>query len=120
MAEGSHAVKVSAATINQSNQVTNFLQIVPLSVQSGGNRLTTYAVLDIGSTVSFIDQSVKDQLQTKGTDVTLNIAGVHGTQDLRTEKVPITIKDYIQWCIRLKRLHTHQSRWETQHMITRN
>ena len=90
--EGSHAVNVSAATINQSNQVTSFLQIVPVSVQSGSNRLTTYAFLDSGSTVSFIDQSVKDQLQAKGTDVTLNIAGIHGTQDLRTEKVPITIK----------------------------
>ena len=92
MDESSHAVNVSAATINQSNQVTSFLQIVPVSVQSGGNRLTTYAFLDSGSTVSFIDQSVKDQLQAKGTDVTLNIAGIHGTQDLRTEKVPITIK----------------------------
>ena len=92
MDEGSHAVNVSAATINQSNQVTSFLQIVPVSVQSGGNRLTTYAFLDSGSTVSFIDQSVKDQLQAKGTDVTLNIAGIHGTQDLRTEKVPITVK----------------------------
>ena len=92
MDEGSHAVNVSAATINQSNQVTSFLQIVPVSVQSGGNRLTTYAFLDSGSTVSFIDQSVKDQLQAKSTDVTLNIAGIHGTQDLRTEKVPITIK----------------------------
>ena len=88
MDEGSHAVNVSAATINQ---VTSFLQIVPVSVQSGGNRLTTYVFLDSGSTVSFIDESVKDQLQAKGTDVTLNI-GIHGTQDLRTEKVPITIK----------------------------
>ena len=92
MDEGSHAVNVSAATINQSNQVTSFLQIVPVSVQSGGKRLTTYAFLDSGSTVSFIDQSVKDQLQAKGADVTLNIAGIHGTQDLRTEKVPITIE----------------------------
>ena len=51
MDEGSHAVNVSAATINQSNQVTSFLQIVPLSVQSGGNRLITYAFLDSGPTV---------------------------------------------------------------------
>ena len=94
MDEGSHAVNVSAATINKRNQVTSFLQIVPLSVQSGGNRLTSYAFLDSGSTVSFIDQSVKDQLQTKGTgtDINLNTAGIHGTQVLRTEKVPITIK----------------------------
>ena len=92
MDEDSHAVNVSAATINQSNQVTSFLPIVPVSVQSGGNSLTTYAFLDSGSTVSFIDQNVKDQLQAKGTDVTLNIAGKHETQDLRTEKVRITIK----------------------------
>ena len=62
MDEDSHAVKVSPATINQSNQVPSFLQVVPVSVQSGGNRLTTNAFLDSGSTVSFIDQSVKDQL----------------------------------------------------------
>ena len=90
--EGSHAVNVSATTINQSNQVISFLQIVPVSVQSGSNRLTTYAFLDSGSTVSFIDQSVKNLLQAKGTDVTLNIADIHGTQDLRTEKVSIKIK----------------------------
>ena len=78
MDEGSHAVNVSAATINQSNQVTSFLQIVPVWIQSGGNRLTTDAFLDSGSTVSSIDQSVKDQLQAKGTDPTLNIAGIHG------------------------------------------
>ena len=41
MNEGSHAVNVSAATINQSNQVTSFLQMVSVSVQSGGNRLST-------------------------------------------------------------------------------
>ena len=89
---GCHAVNVSAATTNQSNQVTSFLQIVPVSVQSGGNRLSTYAFHVSGSTVSLIDQSVKDQLQAKGTDVTWELAGIHGTLDLRTEKVPITIK----------------------------
>ena len=92
MDEGSHAVNVSAATINHNNQVTSFLQIVPVSDQSGGNRLTTYAFLDSDSTVSLIDQSVMDRIQAKGTNVTLNKAGIHGTQDLKTEKVPITIK----------------------------
>ena len=46
MVEGNHPVNVSAATINQSNEVTSFLQIVPVSKQSGGNRLNTYAFLD--------------------------------------------------------------------------
>ena len=40
-----HAVKISAATINQINEITSFLQIVPVSIQSGSNRLRTYATL---------------------------------------------------------------------------
>ena len=92
MDEGNHAVNVSAATINQSNEVTSFLQIVPVSIQSGGNRLNTYAFLDSGSTVSFIDQSVQEKLRAQGTGVTLSIAGIHGTKDLKTEKVPLKIK----------------------------
>ena len=92
MDEGNHAVNVSAATISQSNEITDFLQIVPVSIQSGSNRLNTYAFLDSGSTVSFVDRSVSEKLRAKGTDVTLNIAGIHGTKDLKTEMVPIKIK----------------------------
>ena len=92
MDEGNHAVNVSAATINKSNEVTSFLQIVPVSIQIGGSRLNTYAFLDSGSTVSFIDQSVQQKLRAQGTDATLNIAGIHGTKDLKTEKIPLKIK----------------------------
>ena len=92
MDEGNHAVNISAATINQSNEVTSFIQIVPVSIQSGGNRLNTYAFFDSGSTVTFIDQSVQEKLRAQGTDVTLNISGIHGTKDLKTEKIPLKIK----------------------------
>ena len=86
MDERNQAVSVIATTIDQSNEVTSFLLIVLVSIQSGGNRLNTYAFLDSGSTVSFTDQSVQ------GTDVTLNIAGILETKDLKTEKVPLKIK----------------------------
>ena len=92
MDEGNHAVNISAATINQSNKVTSFLQIVPVSIQSGGNRMNTYAFFEGGSTVLFIDQSVHEKLRAQGADVTLNIAGILGTKDLKTEKVPLKIK----------------------------
>ena len=92
MDEGNHAVIVIAATINQSNEVTSFLQIFSVSVQSGGNRLNIYAFLDSGSTVSLIGQSVQEKLRALGADVRLNIAGIHGTKDLKTEKVPLKIK----------------------------
>ena len=92
MDEGNHAVNVSAATINRSNEVTSFLQIVPVSIQCGCNRLNTYAFIDSGSMVSFIDQSVQEKLGAQGTDVMLNIIGFLGTKDLKTEKVPLKIK----------------------------
>ena len=90
--KSNHAVNVSAATINNSNEVTSFLQIVPVSILSSGDRMNTYAFLDSGSTVSSIEQSVQEKLQAQGTDVTLNIAGIHGTKYLQTEKVPLKIK----------------------------
>ena len=120
MNEGNHAVNVSAATINQSNEVTNFLQIVPVSIQSGGNRLNTYAFIDSGSTVSFIGQSVQEKLRAQGTDVTLNIAGIHGTKDLKTEKVPLKTRDYNQRCIQSKHLQILQSPWGTKTTTTTN
>ena len=92
MDEGNHAVNVSAATINKSNEVTSFLQIVPVSIQSGGSRLNTYGFLDSGSTVSFIDESVQQKLRAQSADATLNIAGMHGTNDLKTEKIPLKKK----------------------------
>ena len=46
MDEGNHAVNVSTATINQSCEVTSFLQIVPISIQSDGNKLKTCVFLD--------------------------------------------------------------------------
>ena len=91
MDEANHAVNVSAATINKSNEVTSFLQIDPVSMQSGGSRLNTYAFLDSGSAVSFIDQSVQLKLRAHGTDAILNIAGIYGTKDLKTEKIPLKI-----------------------------
>ena len=90
--EGNHALNVSAATISQSNEVTSFLQIVPISIQSGSKRLNTFAFLDSGSTVSFVDRSVNEKLRAKCTDVTLNIAGIRGTKDFKTEMVSIKIK----------------------------
>ena len=39
-------------------------------------------------------------------------------KELKTEKVPLKIKDYIQRRIQSKRLHTRQSLWETQTTTT--
>ena len=92
MDEDNHAVNVSAATINQSNKVTSFLQIVPVSIQSVGNRLNTYVFLNSESTVSFIDQNVQEKLRAQGIDVTLNIVGIILGQDAYELQRPLDYK----------------------------
>ncbi|XP_075243805.1 uncharacterized protein LOC142338058 [Convolutriloba macropyga] len=42
--------------------------------------------------VTFTHLSVSEKLRAKGTDVTLNVAGIHETKDLKTEVVSIKIK----------------------------
>ena len=63
-----------------------------MSIESSGNRLNTYAFLDSGSTVSFNNQSLQEMLRTRGTDVTLNLSGIHVTEDLKTKRVPLKKK----------------------------
>ena len=107
--------------MNPSNEFASFLQKVLVSIQSGGNRLNTYAFLDNGSTVTFIDQIVQDKVRAQGTDVSLNIAGIHGIQgskDLKTERVPLNIKGIQSKLHQSKRLHTRHSPWETQTTTT--
>ena len=50
-----HSVNISAATINKINEVTSYIQIVPVSIKNGGNRLRTFDYLDIVQRVSNYD-----------------------------------------------------------------
>ena len=74
--------------------------------------MNTYAFLDSGSTVSFIDQRAQKKLPGQGTDWMLNIAGIHGTKDLKTEGVPLiigtTFKDAFNRSIPVNLLGKHK------------
>ena len=71
---GNHAVYESAAIVNQSNDITSFLQIFPVSIRKESNGLNAYAFLDSGSTVSFIDQSVQEKFQAQSSSNNKEIA----------------------------------------------
>ena len=90
--EASEVVNISSIDLRTINEVTSFLQILPVSLQSNGKSVSTYAFLDSGSKASFIDRSQQKKLQAKGKDVTLNLAGIHGTKDMKTEKISVTVK----------------------------
>ena len=44
---------------------------------------------DSGSSISFVDKSVVSTLQLQGRKASLSAAGIHGSQDVKTEIVPI-------------------------------
>ena len=85
-----HTVSVSALIINQTNGATLFLlHVVHVSNEDAPLWLNSYILLDNRYTVSIMDQSFQKKLQAKGNDVTHNIASIHLTNDMQTEKVPL-------------------------------
>ena len=85
-------VKISSIYLRTSNEVTSFPQILPVSLQRNGKRVSMHAFLDSGSRVSVIDWSLQKKLQAKKKDVTLNVTGIHGTKDMKTEENLVTVK----------------------------
>ena len=83
---------LSSAQEKEARKPQAFLQVVPVTLQSSGKRVSTFAFFDSGSTVSFIDKSIKDELKTKGSNVDLNITGINGQYNLKTERISVTVK----------------------------
>ena len=98
--KGHHAVNVCATKIDYSNEVKGNLQIDPVSMQSGGNKLNAYD--SQRTTVSFVDQGLQRKISAQGTAFTLTTVGKNGTKDLKTEKVPPKIKATYCICNLLK------------------
>ena len=46
---------------------------------------------DSGSSILFVDKSLVSNLQLQGRKASLSVAGIHGSQDVKTEIVPIAV-----------------------------
>ena len=58
------------------------------------NRVLSLNVLemfDSGSLISFVGKSVMSDRQLQGRKASLSLAGIHGSEDVKTEKVPIAV-----------------------------
>ena len=55
--------KLSAALSSNANKVTSFLQILPVTVKHASQIVKTFAFLDTGSSISFINQSLQKLLK---------------------------------------------------------
>ena len=72
-----------------ANLCSGSVQIVALRLSHGNKSCDILAVCDTGSTLSFVDATLKKELQAQGTGLTLNIAGINGTKQMQSEKVKL-------------------------------
>ena len=81
----------NADAVFTANSCSGSLQIVPITLSSGKLSIEKRAICDTGSTLSFVDESLRDQLNVPGNSVTHNIAGINGTKEMVSEKVRIKV-----------------------------
>ena len=81
----------NADAVMTANACSGSLQIVPITLSNGATSIRTMAICDTGSTLSFVDKDIKNQLGVQGNAITLNIAGINGTKEMDSERVRITV-----------------------------
>ena len=86
------AKNVSDATTAVAPNVTQGgLPVVLIKLTNRDLSLNVLAMCDSGSSISFVDKSVVSKLQLQGRKAALSVAGIHGSQDVKTEIVPIAV-----------------------------
>ena len=86
------AKNVSDATTAVATNITQGgLPVVLIKLTNRDLSLNVLAMCDSGSSISFVDKSVVSKLQLQGRKAALSVAGIHGSQDVKTEIVPIAV-----------------------------
>ena len=82
----SDATTAVATTITQGG-----LPVVRVKLVDGNHSLSVLAISDRESSISFVDKSIVSTLQLQGRKGSFSIAGIHGSQAVKTEIVPIAV-----------------------------
>ena len=80
-----------ATTAGATNITQEGLPVVRIKLINRDLSLNVLAMCDSGSSISFVDKSVVSKLQLQGQKASLSVAGIHGSQDVKTEIVPIAV-----------------------------
>ena len=86
------AKNVSDATTAKATNISQGgLSVVRIQLTNRDLSLNVQAICDSGSSISFVDKSVLSTLQRQCRKATLSVAGIHGSQDVQNEIVPIAV-----------------------------
>ena len=80
-----------ASTAVATNITQGGLPVVRIKLINRDLSLNVLAMCDSGSSISFVDRSVVSKLQLQGRKASLSVAGIHGSEDVKTEIVRITV-----------------------------
>ena len=80
----------SAMKIVKENKGT--LPVIKVRVRNGENHADVWALSDSGSTISMIDEALMNDLDLKGENVKLSLAGINATEDRKCRKYIAKIK----------------------------
>ena len=75
---------------SSNNDHTRGLPFVRIKLVNGNHSLSVQEMCDTGSLISFVDKSIVSTRQLQGQRACLSVAGIHGSQFVKTEIVPIS------------------------------
>ena len=89
---------VSRRILQKLSQMLNITQgglpVVRIKLTNRDSSPKVLAMFDSVSSIPFVDKSVVSKLQLQGRKVSLSVAGIHGSQDVKTEIVPIAVSEH--------------------------
>ena len=86
---------VSEATTAVATNITQGgLPVVRVKLTNREMSLNVLAMCNSGTSISFVDKSVVSKLQFQGRKASLSVAGIHGSQDVKTEITPIAVSSH--------------------------
>ena len=80
-----------ATTAVATNIIQGGLPVVRIKLTNRYLSLNMLAMCDSGFSISFVDKSVVSELQLQCRKASLSVAGIHGSQYVKTETVPIAV-----------------------------
>ena len=84
--------KAEANSALCSLKSSGILPVIPVIIQVGKRQESTLALCDSGASLSFIDKELVDKLNAPGEEVDLSVAGIHGTNEVKCERLTVEIR----------------------------
>ena len=67
------------------------LPVLRIKLVNGKHNLNVLSMCDTRSSISFVDKSIVSTLELQGKKASLSVAEIHGSQDVKTKTVPISV-----------------------------